>query len=109
MQIENNSGYTPIQKKHLMVWIANSAEMEKAISSKNIIDPNIEQKVKDKISGLREGVIVHLTEDCFENFSIKPKKGEKISFKGYSGEIYENGEDLYRLFEDRFVVATVNK
>lgn len=95
----------PVQKKNIVVWIANEVDMEKLPSG--LYRP--ESIVFNEIVKLREGVIVEEGIESFENFAIKPKKGDLISFKGYSGEIYQEGHDFYRIFEDKFVVAIVNK
>ena|SRR5258708_32147463 len=101
---ENNSGYLPAQKKHLVVWVANQKEMQR---TKSGLFTGTDDFVLNEMMKLREGVIVYVGEDCFENFAIKSQKGDCISFRGYSGEIYQQGDDFYRIFEDKYVVALI--
>lgn len=103
--MKNNSGYSPAQKKHVVVWIANFDELQK---TKSGLYTGSDSDVGDRIARLREGILVEANEGCFENFAIVPKIGDRISFRGYSGEIYQEGKDYYRLFEDKFVVALIN-
>jgi len=99
--MENNSGYKPIQKKQVVIFLANSEETQKTKGGIYLSDDS----VFNKISGMREGILVEITEDCFENFCLKPKIGNTVSFKGYSGEIYEKDKNYYRIFEDKNIIA----
>lgn len=104
---ENNSGYVPAQKKYLVVFIANIKEF--LYTPSGLAKYSNQEIAMSELSKLREGTIVDLGQDCFENFALIPKKGDNISFRGYSGEIYQNGDDFYRIFEDKHVIAIVNK
>ena len=101
--MQNNSGYKPTQKKQAVIFLANSKEIQKTKGGIYLTDDS----VFNKISSMREGVLVEATENCFENFCLKPEIGNTVSFKGYSGEIYEKDKNYYRIFEDKNIIAII--
>ena len=111
--MENNCDYRPIKKRQVTIFIANTNEELNKKSSGGLIvnfgrgtgidDIN---SVETRISRQRDGIIVDMTEESFEGqeFITKPKIGDKISFGGYSGGIYENDRgDYYRVMEDKYI------
>jgi len=67
----------------------------------------LEEEAGNRISRLQEGVVVGLSKSCFEGdeWDFKPKIGDEVCFKGYSGNIYQHKDDFYRILEDKFLTA----
>lgn len=97
----SNPGYKPFHKKQVVLWIAN--EEEERTTQGGII--RSDAMVGDIISRKREGIIVGMSSGCFEDWEHKPKEGEQVSFRGYSGDIFQNEHDFYRIMEDKFLVT----
>lgn len=122
--MENNCNYKCIQKGYVTIFIANlNDEQEKKTESGLITNFNSKQlesltgdkqglsSIETKISRQTEGYIVDMTEGCFDSdiFVAQPKIGDKVAFKGYAGDIYENDRgDFYRIMEDKYIKCLTN-
>lgn len=97
-----NPGYKPYQKKRVVLWVANFDEMQK---TKSGLYTGLDEDIINRISRLHEGIIVDMSSNSFEGeqWDCKPKVGDAVHFGGFTGTMYENNRDYYRIVEDKFI------
>lgn len=108
--IENKIKLKPIKKNGVLVYIGDTNFFKKKISSVLEVP---EEVINKNISECTEGVIIEKGSKSFEDFDFNPSIGDKVSFKGYFGQMYsckvdkddKSNRAYYRIMEDKDIEA----
>ena len=93
--MENNSGLIPAKKDGVLVYIGDTEFFNKKVAGGFIGAPDA---ITRAISEATEGVIISKGPEAFkEGFIREFEVGEKVSYKGYHGQIYPRKSGSYKI------------